>query len=240
MILAMFEGPERNPGVRRNTDHSHAQGPHPACRRTRDALVQLFRLRQTPNFSSLHRPGRRPDGHGSRSRSALSCSSGRSGEYRPVIVTPSRRPIFSRPEHPSARYARTGLSIQMVIEGRSATARQPNRSLLRLIGQARHFQNLVISKDGCSFRELAARVGVSPTYFTQVFQLSFLAPDITTAILQGRQPTELSAIQLMRAGHIEPRLGKAAASTWLRPPIAPDHERGAANTAAERLFAEDR
>ena len=92
----------------------------------------------------------------------------------------------------------------MVIEGQSATARQPNRSLLRLIGQARHFQDLVISKDGCSFRELAARVGVSPTYFTRVFQLSFLAPDITTAILQGRQPPELSAIRLMRAGHIEP------------------------------------
>ncbi|MGE5266186.1 MAG: recombinase family protein [Deltaproteobacteria bacterium] len=103
-----------------------------------------------------------------------------------------------------ARVRRTGLSTQMVIEGRSATARQPNRSLLRLIGQARHFQDLVISKDGCSFRELAARVGVSPTYFTRVFQLSFLAPDITTAILQGRQPPELSAIRLMRAGHIAP------------------------------------
>jgi DNA invertase Pin-like site-specific DNA recombinase len=103
-----------------------------------------------------------------------------------------------------ARVRRTGLSTQMLIEGQSATARQPNRSLLRLIGQARHFQDLVISKDGRSFRELAAGVGVSPTYFTRVFQLSFLAPDITTAILQGRQPTDLSAIRLMRAGHIEP------------------------------------
>jgi AraC-like DNA-binding protein len=90
----------------------------------------------------------------------------------------------------------------MVIEGRSAIARQPNRSLLRLIGQALHFQDLVISKGGSSFRKLAAQVGVSPTYFTRVFQLSFLAPDITTAILQGREPLELSAIRLMRAGHI--------------------------------------
>lgn len=38
------------------------------------------------------------------------------------------------------------------------------------------------------------------SYFTRVFRLSFLAPEITTAIVQGRQPAELSAIKLLRAG----------------------------------------
>jgi hypothetical protein len=41
---------------------------------------------------------------------------------------------------------------------------------------------------------------VSPSYFSRVFRLSFLAPDITKAILQGRHPAEFSAIKLMRAG----------------------------------------
>ena len=44
--------------------------------------------------------------------------------------------------------------------------------------------------------------GVSPSYFTRVFRLSFLASEITKAIIQGRQPTEFSAIKLMRAGQI--------------------------------------
>jgi hypothetical protein len=41
---------------------------------------------------------------------------------------------------------------------------------------------------------------VSPSYFSRVFRLSFLAPDITKAILKGRHPAEFSAIKLMRAG----------------------------------------
>ncbi|MBU2582999.1 MAG: AraC family transcriptional regulator [Alphaproteobacteria bacterium] len=51
-----------------------------------------------------------------------------------------------------------------------------------------------------SMRELAAEVGVSGSYFTRVFRLNFLAPEITTAIIQGRQPDELSAIKLMGTG----------------------------------------
>ena len=49
-------------------------------------------------------------------------------------------------------------------------------------------------------RDLAAEVGVSGSYFTRVFRLNFLAPEITKAILQGRQPPEFSAIKLMSGG----------------------------------------
>ncbi|MDX2265490.1 MAG: helix-turn-helix transcriptional regulator [Hyphomicrobiales bacterium] len=54
--------------------------------------------------------------------------------------------------------------------------------------------------NGRSIKDLAAEAGVSPSYFTRVFRLSFLAPEITKAIIQGRQPSELSAIKLMNAG----------------------------------------
>jgi hypothetical protein len=46
---------------------------------------------------------------------------------------------------------------------------------------------------------------LSPSYFTRVFRLSFLAPDLTKALLQGRQPADLSAIKLMRAGRLARR-----------------------------------
>jgi hypothetical protein len=71
---------------------------------------------------------------------------------------------------------------------------------LRLVAQARRHSDLVTASSGRSIKDLPIEVGASPSYFTRLFRLSFLAPDITKAILQGRQPTELSAIKLMRAG----------------------------------------
>lgn len=92
------------------------------------------------------------------------------------------------------------MANKLVIEGLTETAAKPDRSLLRLIGQTRHFHDLVMSSNSRSIRGLADEAGVSPSYFTRVFRLSFLAPDITKAIVQGRQPAEFSAIKLMRAG----------------------------------------
>ena len=46
------------------------------------------------------------------------------------------------------------------------------------------------------FAALAKREGVSPSYFTRLVRLSYLAPDITQAILEGGQPRDLTADQL--------------------------------------------
>ena len=40
---------------------------------------------------------------------------------------------------------------------------------------------------------------ITPSYFTRIVRLSFLAPNITAAILDGRQPIELSALKLSLA-----------------------------------------
>ena len=53
--------------------------------------------------------------------------------------------------------------------------------------------------------ELAAEVGLSRSYFTRIFRLSFLAPEITKAIIQGCEPRQLTAINLMRAGRFATR-----------------------------------
>ena len=103
------------------------------------------------------------------------------------------------------RVKRTGIANKLVIEGQSEIAIKPDRSLLRLIVQARHFHGLVTNSNGRSIRDLADEAGVSPSYFTRVFRLSFLAPNITRAIVQGRQPAEFSAIKLMRAGQFGSR-----------------------------------
>ena len=99
-----------------------------------------------------------------------------------------------------AQVRRTGMEMKLLIQGITDSARRaPDRSLLRIIGQAHRFNAKVMTGHGKTIAELASEVGVSPSYFTRVFRLSFLAPDITKTILHGRQPVVLSAKSLL--GH---------------------------------------
>ncbi|PPD27349.1 MAG: hypothetical protein CTY20_12895 [Hyphomicrobium sp.] len=67
---------------------------------------------------------------------------------------------------------------------------------------ARRFNELVTAGAGLTITELATQAGVSRSYFSRVLRLSFLAPDITKAIVQGRQPPEFSALKLVTAGRL--------------------------------------
>ena len=51
--------------------------------------------------------------------------------------------------------------------------------------------------EGIPFVALAQQEGVSRSYFTRLLRLSYLAPDITEAILDGRQPRDLTAEKLL-------------------------------------------
>ena len=104
-----------------------------------------------------------------------------------------------------AQLRRTGMETKLVIRGARGDdrPRRSDRSLLRLIATAHRFNELVTTGAGGSVSELAIRAGVSRSYFSRIFRLSFLAPEITKAIIQGRQPSELSAIKLMGAGQLE-------------------------------------
>lgn len=101
---------------------------------------------------------------------------------------------------------RTGMETKLLINGAPSGHREPDRSLLRLLGQARRFGNMITQNADASVADLAAKAGVTRSYFTRVFRLSFLAPEITAAILQGRQHPELTANKLMQVG--------ALSSSW--------------------------
>ena len=49
-----------------------------------------------------------------------------------------------------------------------------------------------------SLTEVAEAEGISRTYLTRMARLAFLSPEITTAILYGRQPVHLTAERLSR------------------------------------------
>ena len=104
----------------------------------------------------------------------------------------------------AATVRRTGMEMKLLIQGATGSKhREPDRSLLRLIGQARQFNDMFMSGRGKTIVELSREAGVSPSYFTRVFRLSFLAPEIAKAILHGRQPAALTAKSLLGHSQLE-------------------------------------
>ena len=93
---------------------------------------------------------------------------------------------------------RSGREIRMLIDGTDpfATAK-PDARLIKLLIRARRFNATLVSSDGVPFAALVKREGVSPSYFTRLVRLSYLAPEIIQAILDGRQPRDLTADKLL-------------------------------------------
>jgi len=90
------------------------------------------------------------------------------------------------------RLRRAGREIRMVINGTDPfAASKPDARLIKLLLKARRFNATLVGSDDVPFAALAEREGVSPSYFTRLVRLSYLAPDITHAILDGRQPRDL-------------------------------------------------
>ena len=98
----------------------------------------------------------------------------------------------------SVRLRRSGRAIRMLIEGTDpfATAK-PDARLVKLLIRARQCNATLLGSDGVPFAAVAKREGVSLSYFTRLVRLSYLAPDITEAILDGRQPHDLTADKLL-------------------------------------------
>jgi site-specific DNA recombinase len=96
------------------------------------------------------------------------------------------------------RLRRSGREIRMLIDGTDPfTTAKPDARLIKLLIRAHRFNTTLVDSDGVSFAALAKREGVSRSYFTRLVRLSYLAPDITQAILDGGQPRALTADKLL-------------------------------------------
>ncbi len=102
-------------------------------------------------------------------------------------------PILSVP----ARLKRTGMEMKMIIDGENGKS-NPDPALVRLIVKAHTVKESLPSCSGMEFSELARHHRVGDSYISRLFRLTLLAPDITKAILEGRQPPELTGVRLMR------------------------------------------
>ena len=96
-----------------------------------------------------------------------------------------------------AQLRRAGKEIRMRVEQRETFPARPNPGLIKLIVRAYLFKARLLQSAGGKFAELATRERLNRSYYSRVVRLSYLAPDITRAILEGRQPPGLTAARLI-------------------------------------------
>jgi site-specific DNA recombinase len=96
-----------------------------------------------------------------------------------------------------ARLKRIGREMRMLVD--TADHRTiANASLLRIIARAHHIQTCLIQNSKLTLHDIARKERVSAAYICTLLRLPWLAPDITTAIVNGRRPQHLNAMRLMR------------------------------------------
>jgi hypothetical protein len=107
--------------------------------------------------------------------------------------------------HP-VRLRRAGKEVRMVIDHTDpfAPTPKPDPSLIKAIGRAHRFHDMLIKRNAGRYADLAKAEKLHRSYFSQVLRLAYLAPDITAAILEGRQPEGLTATLLIENPRLPP------------------------------------
>jgi site-specific DNA recombinase len=95
-----------------------------------------------------------------------------------------------------ARLKRVGREMRMLVEGADDET-APDPSLLRVIARAHDIQGRLSQNTDLTAHDIAREERVTAAYIYTLLRLPWLAPDITTAIVNGRQPQQLSAKTLM-------------------------------------------
>ncbi|WBX86318.1 recombinase family protein [Sphingosinicella microcystinivorans] len=103
----------------------------------------------------------------------------------------------------SADIRRTGHTVRLIHRDPVRRMAEPDPTLLRLIIQARRWWG-ALSDGTLRVDALAKRERVSASYVTRVVRLAFLAPDIVTTILDGKQDPHLEGQILLATGGVPP------------------------------------
>jgi site-specific DNA recombinase len=96
-----------------------------------------------------------------------------------------------------ARLQRVGREMKMLVEN-THDQTEADPALLRIVARAHDIQERLMQKSGLTLHAIASQEHVTPGYVSRLLRLSSLAPDIITAIVNGKNPPQLTAKKLMR------------------------------------------
>ena len=90
----------------------------------------------------------------------------------------------------------------LAIEPAQAIAhRRPDAPLIKLVAKA-YAARAAVEADPIDPKEIARSLGHDKDYFARLVRLGYLAPDIMTAILDGRQPATHTRQRLARVSKL--------------------------------------
>ncbi|HEY6769455.1 MAG TPA: recombinase family protein [Candidatus Sulfotelmatobacter sp.] len=93
-----------------------------------------------------------------------------------------------------ARVKRCGGEMRLVFppDHPGQAPSHPASSLLKAVARGRQWYEWIVAGEVSGRRSIAQRVGLNERYVGRVLECAFLAPDIVEAILDGRQPPDLT------------------------------------------------
>jgi site-specific DNA recombinase len=95
-----------------------------------------------------------------------------------------------------AQLKRTGKEMKFIVDG-DGDGRTADPSLVRLIVRAYGLARRLAENPGSTLEDVAAQENIGGPYAARLIRLNYLAPDIIAAILDGKQPVDLTANRLM-------------------------------------------
>ena len=95
------------------------------------------------------------------------------------------------------RLQRVGREMKMLVENTDDQT-EADPALLRIVARAHDIQERLLQNGELTLHAIASEEHVTPGYVSRLLRLPSLAPDITTAIINGKNPPQLTAKQLMR------------------------------------------
>ena len=96
---------------------------------------------------------------------------------------------------------RRGVELRMIVGDHHRSAATVDLSLLKAVARAHRWFDELSTGKASSLADIAAHEGLAVRYVGRLIRLAFLAPDIVESIVEGRQPTSLTAEAVTR--HIE-------------------------------------
>jgi site-specific DNA recombinase len=95
-----------------------------------------------------------------------------------------------------ARLQRVGREMRMLVENANDQLADPG--LLRIIARAHDIHARLMQSTDLTLHAIASQERVTPGYISRLLRLPLMAPDIVTAIVNGKKPPQLTAKKLMR------------------------------------------
>ena len=117
------------------------------------------------------------------------------------VATPNE-PALSR--FVPMRMKRRGVEMRLIIDGDAASLARVDLPLLNATARAYRWSNDLLAGRARSIGEIARREHLTARHVRRVMRLAFLAPRIVEAIVEGRQPADLSALAMTQRIELPP------------------------------------